>query len=158
MSYNTTHIINPKPCAYWSSYSNLVEYFSKGTLEFFLQKKHICPNPGQKSETTTITPLPLTTPKTHYNSLTAITKRISFSSFPSQQPNSSNLFELPITSPKANIQNRMRCSLISLTEHGEIVHGSQKDSDSKTRMTDLLIYYEVPQDQREEVKQKFDNI
>jgi len=52
----------------------------------------------------------------------------------------------------------MRCSLISLTEHGEIVHGSQKDSDSKTRMTDLLIYYEVPQDQREEVKQKFDNI
>lgn len=38
MSYNTTHIINPKPCAYWSSYSNLLEYFSKETLEFFLQK------------------------------------------------------------------------------------------------------------------------
>lgn len=158
MSSNTTHIINPKPCAYWSSYSNLVNTSAKEHWNFFYKKKHICPNPGQKSETTTITRLPLTTPKTHYNSLTAITKRILFSSFPSQQLKSSNLFELLITSLKANIQNRMRCSLISLTEHGEIVHGSQKDSDSKTRMIDLLIYYEVPQDQREEVKQKFDNI
>lgn len=126
MSYNTTHIINPKPCTYWSSYSNLVEYFNKGTLEFFLQKKHICPNPGQKSETTTITPLLLTTPKSHYNTLTAITKRIPFSSFPSQQPKPSNSFELIITSPKANIHNRIKCFLISLTEHGEIVHGSKK--------------------------------
>jgi len=157
MSSNTTRIINPKPCAYWSSYSNLVNTSAKEDWNFFYKKKHICPNPGQKSETTTITPLPLTPPKTHYNSLTAITKRILFSSFPSQQLKSSNLFELLITSLKANIQNRMRCSLISLTEHGEIVHGSQKDSDSKTMMIDPL-YYEVPQDQREEVKQKFDNI
>jgi hypothetical protein len=133
MSYNTTHIINPKPCAYCSSYSNLLEYFSKEILEFFLQKKHICPNCGQKSATATITPLPLTTPK------------------------SSNSFELFINSPKAKIQNSMRCSLIWLTEQGERVHGSQRDSDSKTRMIDLLIYYEVPQGQRKEVK-KFDNI
>lgn len=102
MSYNTTHIINPKPCAYWSSYSNLLEYFSKETLEFFLQKKHICPNCGQKSATTTITPLPLTTPKP------------------------SNSFELFITSPKAKIQNSLRGSLICLTEQRERVRGSKR--------------------------------
>ena len=35
---------------------------------------------------------------------------------------------------------------------------AQKNSNSKTRMIDFLIYYEVPQGQREEVKQKFNNI
>jgi len=45
-----------------------------------------------------------------------------------------------------------------VTEHGRRVHGSQRDIDSKTGLMDLLIYYEVPQGQREEVKQKFNNI
>lgn len=35
---------------------------------------------------------------------------------------------------------------------------AQRDRDSKTGLMDLLIYYEVPQRQREEVKQKFNNI
>ena len=33
-----------------------------------------------------------------------------------------------------------------------------RDRDSETGLMDLLIYYEVPQRQREEVKQKFNNI
>ena len=35
---------------------------------------------------------------------------------------------------------------------------AQRDRDSKTGLMDLIVYYEVPQGQREEVKQKFDNI
>ena len=37
------------------------------------------------------------------------------------------------------------------------VNGSQRDRDSKTGLIDLLVYYEVPLGQRDEVKQKFDN-
>ena len=50
----------------------------------------------------------------------------------------------------------MRCYIV--TEHERRVHGSQRDIDSKTGLMDRLIYCEVPQGQREEVKQKFDNI
>ena len=46
-----------------------------------------------------------------------------------------------------------------VTEHERRVHGSWlRDRDSKTGLMELLIYYEVPQGQREEVKQKFNNI
>ena len=45
-----------------------------------------------------------------------------------------------------------------VTEHERRVHGSQRDIDSKTGLMDRLIYCEVPQGQREEVKQKFNNI
>ena len=37
------------------------------------------------------------------------------------------------------------------------VHGSQRDGDPKTRLLDLLVYYEVPLGQRHEVKRKFVN-
>ena len=37
------------------------------------------------------------------------------------------------------------------------MHGSQRDRDPKTGLIDLLVYYEVPLGQREEVKHKFDN-
>jgi len=44
-----------------------------------------------------------------------------------------------------------------VSEHGGKVHGSQRDRDPKTGLIDLLVYYEVPLGQREEVKRKFDN-
>ena len=37
------------------------------------------------------------------------------------------------------------------------VHGSQRDRDPKTGLIDLLVYYEVPLGQRDEVKRKFEN-
>ena len=44
-----------------------------------------------------------------------------------------------------------------VTEFGGKVHGSQRDRDPKTGLIDLLVYYEVPLGQRDEVKQKFNN-
>ena len=35
--------------------------------------------------------------------------------------------------------------------------GSQRDRDPKTDLLDLLVYYEVPLGQREEVKRKFND-
>lgn len=44
-----------------------------------------------------------------------------------------------------------------MTEYNGKIHGSQRDRDPNPGHIDLLVYYEVPQDQREEVKIKFEN-
>jgi hypothetical protein len=175
MSY-TTHNINskPKPCAYGCSIQIYWDTSANEYWNIFTKKKHICPNRRQKSATTTtttttiaiaiatatagITP-PSTTSKPHYFYLT-VTKRTPYTSFPNQQPKPklSNSFELLTTSPKENIQKQYEMLSYIVTEHGRRVHGSQRNIDSKTGLMDLLIYYEVHQGQREEVKQKFNNI
>jgi rubredoxin len=134
MSY-TTHNINSKTCAYGY---RIQSYWNTLTKKYwnFLKKKHICPNCGQKSATTILTPPLLTTPK----------------------PKLSNSFELFITRTKANIQKEYEMFSYILAEHGERVHGSQRDSDSQTGLIGLPLYYKIPQGQGGEVKQKFDNI
>ena len=42
-----------------------------------------------------------------------------------------------------------------VTEYSGKVHGSQRDRDPNTGLLDLLVYYEVPEGKREEVKQRF---
>ena len=44
-----------------------------------------------------------------------------------------------------------------VSEYNGKDHGSQRDRDPKTGLLDLLVYYEVPLGQRDEVKQKFNN-
>jgi hypothetical protein len=44
-----------------------------------------------------------------------------------------------------------------VTEYGGKVHGSQRDRDPITGLIDLLVYYEVPLGQRDEVKRKFND-
>jgi len=70
----------------------------------------------------------------------------------------SNSFEL-LTGPTVDaIQKKYEIlSDIVIVEHGGKVHGSQRDRDPNTGLIDLLVYYEVPLGQREEVKRKFDN-
>jgi hypothetical protein len=46
---------------------------------------------------------------------------------------------------------------IVITEHNGKVHGSKRDRDPKTRLLDLVVYYEVHLGQREEVKRKFND-
>jgi hypothetical protein len=41
-----------------------------------------------------------------------------------------------------------------VTEYGGRVHGSQRNRDPKTRLIDLLVYYEIPVGNREVVKQR----
>ncbi len=68
----------------------------------------------------------------------------------------SNSFELLIGSV-ANIQKQYEMLSDIVTEAGGKVHGSQRDRDPKTGMLDLMVYYEVPEGQRDKVKRKFDN-
>ena len=65
----------------------------------------------------------------------------------------SNSFEL-LTGPIDSIQKKYEIlSDIVIVEYRGRIHGSQKDRDPKTGLIDLLVYYEVPLGQREEVKE-----
>jgi hypothetical protein len=73
------------------------------------------------------------------------------------KPKMSNSFEY-LQGSIAEIQKKYEILSDMVTEYGGKVHGSQRDRDPKTGLIDLLVYYEVPLGQREEVKQKFNDI
>ena len=142
--------IYPKSCVYncntqiyWNTSENA--YF-----EVFTKKKHICPNRVNKPSTITT------------NSLTGVSSKPTYYSKKpwNSQPKTkmSNSFEL-LTGPiVADIQNKYEILSDIVTEYNGKVHGSQRDRDPKTGLIDLLVYYEVPEGKREEVKQKFNNL
>jgi hypothetical protein len=57
----------------------------------------------------------------------------------------------------AEIQKKYETLSDIVTEYNGKIHGSRRDRDPNPGHIDLLVYYEVPQDQREEVKRKFEN-
>jgi hypothetical protein len=163
---NNNQNINPRPCVYncgiqiyWNDSVN--EYW-----EVFTKKKHICPNRGNKASrtiTTTITKDRGITPsstaqKSRYFNPSA-RKRTPYASFENQQqskPKMSNSFEY-LQSSIREIQQKYEILSDIVMEYGGKVHGSQRDRDPKTGLIDLLVYYEVPFGQREEVKRKFND-
>jgi len=170
-STSNTNNINPRPCVYncgiqiyWNTSVN--EYW-----EVFTKKKHICPNRGNKSSGTTttttitkdgggITP-PSTAQKPRYFNPSAKKRTPYASTFANQQqpkPKMSNSFEL-LTGPNvAEIQKKYEILSDIVSEYNGKVHGSQRDRDPKTGLIDLLVYYEVPLGQRDEVKNKFKHV
>ena len=72
------------------------------------------------------------------------------------KPKMSNSFEL-LTSPIDTIQKKYEILLdIVIVEHGGKVNGSQSHNVSNNSMQ-LIVYYEVPLGQRDEVKRKFND-
>jgi hypothetical protein len=69
----------------------------------------------------------------------------------------SNSFEL-LTGPIHTIQKKYEILSDIVSEYNGKVHGSQRDRDPKTGLIDLMVYYEVPLGQRDEVKQKFSTL
>jgi hypothetical protein len=68
----------------------------------------------------------------------------------------SNSFEL-LTGPLDIIQKKYEALSDLVTEYKGKVHCSQRDRDPKIGLIDLLVYYEVPLGQRDDVKRKFEN-
>lgn len=148
MSSSSNSVINPKSCVYgcntriyWNTQEN--SYF-----EVFTKKKHICPNWSNnnngKSATTTNNNKP-----NYYNYNNKFVKQ--------PKPKMSNSLEL-LTAPIEDIQKKYEIlSEIVINEYNGKVHGSQRDRDPKTGLLDLLVYFEVPEGKREEVKHRFEN-
>ena len=149
MISSTNQNINPKPCVYncgtriyWNNEENA--YF-----EVFAKKKHICPNRtnGKPTTTTNNTAAVTNNKPNYYNKFTKQPK-----------PKMSNSFEL-LTGPIADIQKKYEILSDIVSEANGKVHGSQSHIVANNNMS-LIVYYEVPAEgnNREEVKQKFDNV
>ena len=144
MSSNT---INPKPCnygcntrIYWNTSENA--YF-----EVFAKKKHICPNRSNgKSVTQSTTNAVLSKPNYYYNK---------FAKHYVAKPKMSNSFEL-LQGPIVGIQRKYEILSDIVSEANGKVHGSQSHIMQENFLS-LIVYYEVPEGKREEVKRKFEN-
>ena len=148
---NNNQNINPRTCVYgcgiqiyWNASVN--EYW-----EVLTKKRHICPNIVSNKNKTSITP-PSNAPKPYYYNNT---KKASFSASTQPKPKMSNSFEL-LTGPIETVQKKYEILSDIVTEHNGKVHGSQSHMISNNSMS-LIVYYEVPLGQRDEVKQKFNN-
>ena len=151
-NFNTTsnqnNNIYPKSCNYGCNTQIYWNASVKEYWEVFIQKKHICPNRVNNKPTTTSTTATTTNRPTYYNK----------KPWTSQQPKPKmcNSFEL-LQGSIAEIQKSYEILSDIVSEYNGKVHGSQRDRDPKTGLIDILVYYEVPLGQRDEVKQKFDN-
>ncbi len=149
-SNTTTNIINPKPCVYNCNTRIYWDTSQNAYFEVFSQKRHICPNRVSNTKPTTTAATTSNTKPTYYN-------KKPWSNTQQPKPKMSNSFEL-LQGPIEIIQKKYEIlSDIVITEYNGKVHGSQRDRDPKTGLIDLLVYYEVPEGQREIVKQQYNN-
>jgi hypothetical protein len=142
--------INPKPCAYGCG---ILIYWNTATNEYWevsTKQKHSCPNRVNKpsiskpisyptASTTTTTTKPTYYSKKPWNSNQA-------------KPKMSNSLEL-LTGPIDTIQKKYEILSDIVSEYNGKVHGSQ--SHIVANNIQLIVYYEVPLGQRDEVKRKF---
>ena len=146
---NTNQNINPKPCVYNCGVQIFWNTATSEYLEGFTKKKHVCPNRVNKSVTNTPSTTGATTKPTYYSKKPWSTMQ--------PKPKTSNSFEL-LTGPIETIQKKYEIlSDLVIVEHGGKVHGSQSHIGTNNSIQ-LIVYYEVPLGQREEVKRKFDSL
>ena len=148
-STNQNNNIYPKSCVYnW----NTQIYWNTATNEYWevFTKKHVCPNRVNN----------LINTSNNVEGTTTNTKPIYYSKKPwnsnQPKPKVSNSFEL-LTGPIDAIQKKYEIlSNIVIVEYNGRIHGSQRDKDLDGNLN-ILVYYEVPEGKRDEVKQKFNN-
>jgi hypothetical protein len=156
MASNNNQNIYPKPCVYncgvqiyWNTVTS--EYW-----EVFTKKKHICPNRVNNKPVTANN----NTSAVVGTAATPSTKPAYYSKKPwntQPKPKMSNSFEL-LTGTIDVFQKKYEIlSDIVIVEYSGRIHGSQKDRDPKTGLIEILVYYDVPLGQRDEVKRKFND-
>jgi hypothetical protein len=125
---------------------------STGTLlkilyfEVFSQKRHICPNRPNNNNKPVIPASTNNTKPTYYSKKPWSTMQ--------PKPKMSNSFEL-LTGPIETIQKSYEIlSDLVIVEYNGKVHGSQAHIVANNMQ--LIVYYEVPLGQRDEVKRKFE--
>ncbi|HET7643935.1 MAG TPA: hypothetical protein VFK40_10540 [Nitrososphaeraceae archaeon] len=138
MSSNSTNIINPKTCNYGCGTRIYWDTVSNSFLEVFTKQKHICKNRSANNKPSGKLPQEYTKPN-YYNR---------FSKQP--KPKMSNSLDL-ISGPIDLVQKNYEILSDIVSEYNGKVHGSQSDIKADNKLS-LYVYYEVPEDRREEVK------
>ncbi len=136
----SNQIINPKPCNYncgtrifWNNSTNQFE-------EVFTKQKHICKNRNNNNTSYS----KINVPKSNYY--------YKFSKQP--KPKMSNSLEL-VTGPIETVQKKYEILSDVVSEYHGKVHGSQSTINGNN--ISLIVYYEVPEGKREDVKSRFKN-
>lgn len=137
--------IIPKDCSYGCGTRIYWDNSQSTYLEVFTKQKHICKNRStnnnnvSKSSSTYIPTKP-----NYYNK---------FSKQP--KPKMSNSLEL-LSGHISEVQKKYEILSDIVTEYNGKVHGSQSYVNGNN--ISLVVYFEVPEGKREEVKQKFNSI
>lgn len=150
---NQNNNIYPKSCGYGCGLQIYWNTSENTYYEVFSKKKHICPNFGNNKKPVSAntsnniagTAATTNTKPTYYN------KKPWNSNQP--KPKMSNSFEL-LTGPIDSIQKKYEILSDIVTEYGGKVHGSQSHIVETNNSIQLIVYYEVPEGKRDEVKQK----
>jgi hypothetical protein len=142
MSSSTNTIINPKPCnygcntrIYWNTSENA--YF-----EVFTKQKHVCKNRTMNNNNNVSKSSSYIPKAKYYNKFSKESK-----------PKMSNSLEL-LSGPIDSIQKKYEILSDIVNEYNGKVHGSQSHIVANNSIS-LVVYYEVPEGKREEVKQRF---
>ena len=153
---SSQNIINSKPCIYncntriyWNTSENA--YF-----EIFSGNKHQCPNRQQSNynkKAASSSPQQTIANKSSYYSTN---NKKSYYSNNQSKPKMSNSLEL-LQGPIAGIQRKYEILSDIVSEANGKVHGSQSHIVAPDNTLQLIVYYEVPEGKREEVKRKFSN-
>ena len=108
------------------------------------------PNYNKKAASSSPSPQTITNKPSYYST----NKKSWYTTTTNPKPKMSNSFEL-LQGSIVDIQKKYEILSDIISEANGKVHGSQRNRDPKTGLLDLLVYYEIPKDQRELVKQRF---
>ena len=154
MTSNQTNNIYPKPCAYGCSIQIYWNTSVNEYWEVFTKKKHSCPNHSNsiteiaiKANTTATTTK--NKPTYYYNNNKKFVTKES-------KPKMSNSLEL-LSGPFSDIQNKQEILSDIVTEYNSKIHGSLSHVFTNNLIS-LIVYFEVPEGKRKEVKRKFSNV
>jgi hypothetical protein len=151
--------INPKPCSYNCGTRIYWDTTSNSYLEVFTKKKHICPNRSSSNNNNNNKNSSIAEVSSA-NTTSTINKPTYYNKFSKQykpKPKMSNSLEL-LSGPIDSIQKKYEILSDIVSEYNGKVHGSQSHIiNGNNNIISLVVYYEVPEGKREEVKQQFKN-
>ena len=150
--------IKPKSCSYGCGVEIYWNVEENTYFELYSRKKHICPNriSYTNKKPSAINP-PTYAMKPKYYNDNKISDLSNNNKQQATKPKMDNSLELLIGTIQ-NIQKQYEALSDIVRDLDGKVHGSQQgDRESKSGLIDLMVYYEVPQGKREEVKQRLKN-
>jgi hypothetical protein len=150
-NFNTTsnqdQTIIPKDCSYGCNTRIYWSVADNAYLEVFTKQKHICKNRSDQQQKSTIHTSNVYSQKPNY-----------YNKFAKQpKPNMSNSLEL-LQGSIADVQKKYEILSDIVSEANGKVHGSQSHILAGNDSIPLIVYYEVPEGQRDEIKQKFNSL
>ena len=160
---SSTNTINPKPCNYGCNTTIYWNTSENAYFEVFSGNRHQCPNRQQdsnynkKAASSYSSPPPHTSAnKPSYYSTTTNNNKKSWSTTTTiPKPKMSNSLEL-LQGPIADVQKKYEILSDIISAANGKVHGSQSHIVTTTNNSiSLIVYYEVPEGQRDEIKHKF---